>query len=83
MAEKTYDGIELLSKLGGLGREEVLGIVANVKENIAILASCSRHDFAPNEGSSDFRREEICANCKGRVNGEKAHWYKLGQEHGK
>jgi len=73
------DGVDVLSKVSGLPRTEILGLLEHVKANSARLASCSRHNFEPAVVGS---RKRKCLACGGEAGALEANWYERGLRHG-
>lgn len=68
-----------------LKKEDLNGILAEVKANIARLQSCEGpHDFKPTSGKPEATIGEKyeCTKCKGRVDHIAYAWYKKGLDHG-
>ena len=64
MSEK-HDGAEVLSKISGLGRAEVLSIWEQVKANQARVNSCARHKFSGERVR--LGQKMTCENCGGTM----------------
>jgi len=76
------DGIETLSKVSGLGKNEVGKIWEEVKANQKCLRECEGpHDFEK-EGEG-LRAEYRCRKCKGKVRVHEYGWYMEGLKHGR
>ena len=77
---KKNKGWDTLSKVSGLSTNDVKGIWKSVKENHALLNSCSFHIFTPHP-SPNMSRRYVCDNCKGTVGSLEKVWYEQGIEH--
>ena len=78
MNEKRYDGAEALSKISGLGRDEIRGIWEQVKANSAKLRSCNRHRFEASQVK--LGQKMICLNCGGTISLTDVGYYIRGYE---
>jgi len=72
------DGIDALSKLTRLSREEVIEAWEKVKANRAILDACP----GPHVFKAIDKRTERCDVCGGEINTINAQWYRTGLDHG-
>jgi len=77
---KKNKGLFSLSKMSGLSKEVIKDIWKGVKENNALLSSCSFHIFSPHP-SPNMSRRFICENCKGIIGATEKIWYEKGIEH--
>jgi hypothetical protein len=83
MGKGKIDGIDVLSKVSGIPKEEVNDIWKKVKENHAKLDSCVRpHDFVPINENGRLPRKYLCSKCLGVVDSVHASFYKQGLEDG-
>lgn len=82
--EKTYDGLEELGRVSGLGREEAAKIFEEVKANHARLDACAGpHDFVPHEHSGSLAVNWRCTKCQGILASVSKYWYEDGLKHGR
>lgn len=75
MAERTYDGLAVMSEVSGLSRATMAEIWDEVKANQAKLSACPVHVFSPAVAGS---RKRICSACGGWVSVTDAGWYERG-----
>ncbi|RRJ97850.1 hypothetical protein Ga0100231_005165 [Opitutaceae bacterium TAV4] len=76
-------GIDTLSRISGISREEVRAIAKRVMANSAKLNACPRHDFERIEGEPNpFRQKYRCKVCGGEIRGEDFHWWSRGWKDG-
>jgi hypothetical protein len=82
---QTYDGIEIMSRISGLSKEDVKGIWAEVVANKKLLDSCrGPHDFSDMSTDGGIARSKFrCSLCKGVVNGAYRRAYEEGLAHGR
>ena len=77
------DGVEILSKVSGLSKDDILSIWDEVRENAKKLEGCpGPHDFQP-DTSKRLNRDEVCSKCGGKISKVNANWYREGLEHRK
>ena len=82
MADKKYDGAEVLSDASGLPKKEVNSIWDNVRKNHKLLEECvGPHEFL-REGDRPPRQFR-CTKCNGVINGSSMYWYLQGLKHGR
>ncbi|ABO60611.1 hypothetical protein LA345_38990 (plasmid) [Burkholderia vietnamiensis] len=81
MTQKTPNGIDLLTHVTGLTKEDVTAIHAKAEANRSRLESCARHAFEPVEPGKLFSRHR-CTHCGGEADSVGAHWYARGLAHG-
>ena len=61
------DGAELLSRLSGISRDEVLALWQQVKDNKAKLKSCARHRVDVDPASVNIGMRLRCVSCGGEM----------------
>ena len=86
--EPRYNGAEVLSRISGISKEEVLASFERAKANIAILAACAGpHVFEalPPENAKQkvFGVRYRCKTCGGEVESRERAWYERGLAHGR
>lgn len=80
LKKKKKSTLDALSRVSGLPEKEIRNIWIGVKENNALLSSCSFHIFSPYP-APNMSRKYICENCKGIVGAIEKIWYERGIEH--
>lgn len=76
------NGLDALSAVSGLSKEETGKIFENVKANFKRLDECNGpHDFE--KVGEDFRAIYRCRKCNGEISQRDYKWYAKGLEHGK
>jgi len=67
----------------GLKAGEATSILAEVRQNHALLRACTRHQFRTEEPAlvNSLSRHHVCINCGGRMSGEKIAYYAEGVGH--
>ena len=80
--KKNKNSLSPLSKISGLSVKAMKEIWRGVKENNALLSSCSLHKFQEHE-SPHMSRRFICKNCRGIVGAVEKTWYEKGLLHSK
>ena len=80
MTEKRFNGIDVLSSISGVSREELLKVAERAKANIKTLDACNNHDFQPIDATK-FGSRHKCTRCGGDVDSLHARWYQRGREH--
>jgi hypothetical protein len=76
------DARKILSRVSGLGENEIDKIWEEVKANSKRIDECKGpHDFEK-EGEG-IGAKYRCKKCKGRINGVSYFWYTKGLEHGR
>jgi hypothetical protein len=82
MGDKTHDGYEVFGKITGLSRDEMKGILADVRANHKTLDECpGPHEFSAIEPGK-FGSKHRCAKCGGTIGAVETGWYRRGLEHG-
>jgi len=77
------DGVEILSNISGLSKDDIRSIWDEVKENAKKLEECSGpHDFQPDNSRKPVR-DEVCSKCGGKISKVDANWYRKGLKDGK
>jgi hypothetical protein len=76
--EKRYDGAEVLGKVSGLGRAEVMSIWEQVKANSAKLQACKLHRFEAQQVK--LGQKMNCLNCGGMISLTDIGYYIRGYE---
>jgi len=82
---KTLNDVKTVDQLGefvGLKPGEGNAILAEVRENHAKLAACTRHEFFRPSDGVHLNKRFKCLHCDGEVRGEQIHWYAEGVKHG-
>lgn len=77
---RKKSNLKNLAKCSGLSENKLREIWQGVKENNALLSSCSFHIFSPYP-SPNMSRKYICENCKGIVGAIEKVWYEKGIAH--
>lgn len=77
------DAVDLLSKVSGVDRAEIMEILAGVKANHARLDACAGpHDFSiPERQVGSLVHEWRCTKCHGTVPTVERSWYLAGLAH--
>lgn len=68
----------------GLKAGETTSILAEIQQNRAKLAACTRHQFMkrpPDPGKLNLNSRYNCVNCDGLMTGEKIMYYAMGVKH--
>jgi len=74
------DALDLLGKVSGLPRTEMLALAEQVRENVRKLDSCPWHDFEPIPGApSPMRQRYRCRHCGGEINASAYRWHERGR----
>ena len=85
--EPRYNGAEVLSRISGLSKEEVLASFERAKANAAALAACAGpHVFVllpPENAKQKVFARYRCATCGGEVESRELAWYERGLAHGR
>jgi hypothetical protein len=71
--------IDLLSKVSGRPKDEILAIWEKVKGNHERLNSCEGHAFQPTDGNKKFY---TCACCQGEITARDYKWFLRGVKQG-
>jgi len=82
------NGLDVLSNVSRVSKEELKDIWKNVKKNHELLESCSKHDFQLiDEKRNDQYQGRCfkyrCTRCQGELDSINVSWYKKGLEHSK
>ena len=74
--------VDVLSKVSGISKEEVLKIRERVRDNHARLDACAGpHVFEDVTPEKIVGKEFVCKLCAGRVDSQARAWYERGREH--
>lgn len=76
--EKTYNALEVLGEVSGVGTDEAKRIFDEVKANLALLDGCPRHVFEPNKRQGKLVRDYKCKRCGGVLDSINVRWYNRG-----
>jgi len=75
-------GLDVLSDVSGLRKEEIVKVFEKVKANSKRLDECEGpHEFE--KQGKDIRAKYRCGKCGGELDNIKYYWYMKGLEHGK
>lgn len=80
----TIKNLEELGRAVGLSSGEATSILHEVRQNHALLAACTRHQFPmPAEPLrfGSINRKHTCVNCGGQMRGEQIAQYETGVLH--
>lgn len=72
---------EVLTELSGISGPAFDAILADVKRNQKVLASCSLHEFE--KTGPRFNDHLRCKHCGGTIDPVHELWYRKGLEHGR
>lgn len=75
------NGIDALSRVSGLSKEEVHAIAEKVRANVRRLNECANHAFEPIGAESLLRQRYQCKHCGGEVDASAYTWYMRGRAH--
>lgn len=76
MSEKRYDGAEVLSRLSGLSKPDIMSIWDEVKANKEKLKACPQHRFDALEVK--IGQKIVCLECGGTMGLTQAADYVTG-----
>ena len=81
MSEKKHSVFSALANVGGLSKEALREIAAEVNKNFEALNACPWHDFTSTCEDNPLA-DYVCVRCGGTVDCVAYSWYKRGLEHG-
>ena len=82
MTENKETVGETLSRVSGISQEEMKVIWEGVKENHKKLNSCPSHSFVMTSPENQLKRQFVCSNCLGTIDGIAHDWYQKGFQDG-
>jgi hypothetical protein len=81
LTEKPISTLEDLGERLGLKPGDATSILAEVRQNHALLKTCTRHQFRATDDPPSINSKHTCLNCGGVMRAEQVGYYAHGVRH--